>query len=133
MLDLSLEMKNKFLFFPFSIFHFPFPIFPLVRQKLYYPQTSPSKDQRMSNIWQWPPNKRFTFSNTANKCDHHNYHPTLNINPLHKAEYRGRPTPLSSSPLAYTPPHCRSLRDRLGPPLALIGHTRYRSNMDQIY
>ena len=74
MLDLSLEMKNKFLFFPFSIFHFPFPIFPLVRQKLYYPQTSPSKDQRMSNIWQLPSNKRFTFSYTANKGDHRNDH-----------------------------------------------------------
>ena len=75
MLDLSLEMKNKFLFFPFSISHFPFPIFPLVRQKLYYPQTSPSKDQRMSNIWQLPSIK----PTPANKDDHHNRHLSSNI------------------------------------------------------
>ena len=59
-----------FFFFPFSISHFPFPIFPLVRQKLYYPQTSPSKDQRMSNIWQLPSIK----PTPATKRDHHSHH-----------------------------------------------------------
>ena len=101
MLDLSLGIKNKSLF---SLFHFPFSLFPF-RQKFTTLQTSPSKDQRMSNIWQLPSIK----PTPANKCDHHNCHLTLNINPLHKAEYRGRPTPLSSSPLTHTPPHYHSL------------------------
>ena len=71
MLDLSLwKWKISYIFFPLSIFHFPFPIFPLVRQKLYYPQTSPSKDQRMSNIWQLPSIK----PTPATKRDHHSHH-----------------------------------------------------------
>ena len=64
------KWKISSIFFPFSISHFPFPIFPLVRQKLYYPQTSPSKDQRMSNIWQLPSIK----PTPATKRDHHSHH-----------------------------------------------------------
>ena len=95
----------------------------------------------MSNIWQLPSikptpaNKGFAqiyFSSPAIKCDHHNCHLTFNINPLHKAEYRGRPTPLSSSPLAHTPPHYHSLQDQLRPPLALIEYTTYIHDIDQI-
>ena len=86
MLDLSLGIKNKSLF---SLFHFPFSLFPF-RQKFTTLQTPPSKDQRMSNIWQLPSNKRFTFSNTANKGDHRNDHLML------------KTTQLSSSALAHT-------------------------------
>ena len=57
MLDLSLGIKNKSLFSPF---HFPFSLFPF-RQEFTTLQTVPS-------------NKRFTFSNTANKGDHRNDH-----------------------------------------------------------
>ena len=72
-----------------SLFHFPFSLFPF-QQKFTTLQTSPSKDQRMSNIWQLPSNKRFTFSNnctkrftfsnTANKGDHRNNHLKYELN-----------------------------------------------------
>ena len=60
------EWKNKS---HFSLFHFPFSLFPF-RQKFTTLQTSPSKDQRMSNIWQLPSIK----PTPANKGDHHDCH-----------------------------------------------------------
>ena len=73
MLDLSLGTKIS-LSFPFSIFPFPFSLFHF-RQKFTTLQTSPSKDQRMSNIWQLPSIK----PTPANKGDHHNCHLLLDI------------------------------------------------------
>ena len=60
-------IKKISLSFPFSIFHFPFSLFGKSFTTL---QTSPSKDQRMSNIWQLPSIK----PTPATKRDHHSHH-----------------------------------------------------------
>ena len=126
MLDLSLGIKNKFLF---SLFHFPFSLFPF-RQEFTTLQTVPS-------------NKRFTFSNTANKGDHRNDHLMLktihcietNIKGGREDDWPGHKyiicdkaaispaTQLSSSALAHTTSHHRTYHI----------YTWYRSNMSWIY
>ena len=95
MLDLCLGIKDKSLF---SLFHFPFSLFG---KKLPPCKHRPQRIKGYPIFGNCPPIK----PTPANKCDHHNCHLILNINPLHKAEYRRRPTPLSSSALAHTPPH----------------------------